>query len=208
MIGSIFPREVKFFELFSKQGDLCVEAAETLQQMVRDLGKAEGYARRIEDLEHKADDNTHTTIDLVHQTFITPIDREDILLLASRLDDVMDYIEASAQLLHLYDVRQSNVTLEELADVVLQCVRRVRDAVAKIDNLKHADEIHKLCVDIHRLENEADGAQRRGLAKLFREEQDTRQLIKLKEIYELMERVTDNCEDVANVIEGLLVEYA
>ncbi|MCC7441136.1 MAG: DUF47 domain-containing protein [Bdellovibrionales bacterium] len=208
MIGSIFPKEVRFFDLFKKQGDLLVEGATVLQEMVRNLERSEGYANRLEDLEHKADENTHQTIELVHQTFITPIDREDIMVLSSRLDDIMDYLEASGQLLHLYDIKQPTVALQELADISVQCVGRVRDAVSKIDNLKHADEIHRLCVDVHRLENDADGAQRRGLAKLFREEQDTRLLIKLKEIYELMERVTDCCEDAANVIESILVEYA
>jgi len=208
MFGRFVPREGKFFEFFHESADLSVEAARQLKQLLTDLPHGESRARAIKDIEHKADQVTHRAIELLHKTFITPLDREDIHELITEMDNIIDFIEAASQRLYLYGVRQSTPELEGLADICLQSVEYVRKAVHGLNDLKNIKEIRKNCVEINRLENEADHILRAGVAKLFRDETDTRQLIKLKEIYELLEVVTDRCEDVANIIEGITIEYS
>ncbi|MFM8315674.1 MAG: DUF47 domain-containing protein, partial [Deltaproteobacteria bacterium] len=150
----------------------------------------------------------HTTMDLLHQTFITPLDREDIHELSSTLDDVLDFIDAAAQRILLYEIKHMPNEGRELAEVCVQAAQKVQVAVGYLDNLKNPEEIKKLCVEINRLENEGDHILRAAVAKLFREENDMKTLIKLKEVYEILETVTDLCEDVANIIDGIVLEYA
>ncbi len=208
MLGSILTQDRKFFDLFNAIGDLIVEAATEFRAMLQDLSHAEKHARQIKDLEHKADEVTHRTVELLHKTFITPLDREDIHQLISRLDDVIDFIDAAASRLHLYEITESNDIFKALGETVLQAALVIQKIVRELPNVsKQGASIVKSCVEINRLENDADHALRSGVAKLFKEEQDIRQLIKLKEVYELLETVTDRCEDVANIIESIVVEY-
>jgi uncharacterized protein len=208
MFGSIIPREGKFFDLFNQAADLLVEGAKEFQKMVADLEHSEVHSRNIKTIEHKADEVTHQTVALLHKTFITPLDREDIHQLISRMDDILDFIEAASERIHLYGITQSTPEMKMLADISTRSSEYIKHIVAKLENLKDPTDIVKHCVEINRLENEADHVLRAAMAKLFKEELDTRQLIKLKEIYELLETVTDRCEDVANVIEGIVLEYA
>jgi predicted phosphate transport protein (TIGR00153 family) len=201
-------KENQFFELFSESANLIVQASHEFRLMLKDLSKAEMYSKNIKDLEHKADEITHRTIALLHTTFITPLDREDIHKLITELDDILDFLEAASQRIFLYDIHQITPEAIGLADVCVQAAEHVQLAVNGLKNLKNSEQIIQVCVEINRLENEADQLLRAGMAKLFREEPDTRQLIKLKEIYELLETVTDRCEDVANVIDGIILEYA
>ena len=145
---------------------------------------------------------------MLHGMFITPLDREDIHALIKSMDDILDFIDASAQRLFLYDVRMIPKDMHELAEVTLVSVELVAKAIRMLDNMKNAKEVTKMCVEINRLENQADHIMRNAVANLFREEEDLRLLIKLKEVYELLETVTDRCEDVANVIESVCLEYA
>jgi uncharacterized protein Yka (UPF0111/DUF47 family) len=147
-------------------------------------------------------------MDLLHQTFITPLDREDIHELSSTLDDVLDFIDAAAQRVLLFEIKQMPNEGRELAEVCVQATQKVQVAVGHLDNLKDPTAIKKLCVEINRLENEADHILRAAVAKLFRDENDIKNLIKLKEVYEILETVTDLCEDVANIIDGIVLEYA
>lgn len=208
MFGSLIPREDKFFDLFRASAEQIVRGANEFRAMLSDLSHAESHARTIKDIEHRCDGITHQTIELLHRTFITPMDRDDIYKLISTMDDVMDFLEAASQRLHLYDIREAPPEAKRLAEICVDSCELMRAAVDKLDNLKDPDEIIKICVEINRLENEADHTLRTAIAKLFREEPDTRQLIKLKEVYEFLETVTDRCEDVANVIEGMVLEYA
>lgn len=207
MLKGLFPREGKFFDLFEEIADLIIEAAQQFQELLSDLPHSERRSRLIKDIEHKADEVTHRTIALLHSTFITPLDREDIHQLICKLDDIVDFIEAASQRVYLYGITKTTDEAVALADICFRSAEYVRKAVKGLQNLKLREEISKHCVEINRLENEADHALRSGMAKLFRDEPDTRQLIKLKEIYELLETVTDRCEDVANLIEGIVMEY-
>jgi predicted phosphate transport protein (TIGR00153 family) len=208
MFSRVGTSEKRFFELFNEIADLIVEAVLEFQKMVNDLSDAEAHSKTIKDLEHRADKTTHQTIELLHKTFITPLDREDIHKLITELDDILDFIEAASQRIFLYDIKQLTPEARDLAEVCSQSASCVQKAVHGLSNLKNVDLIRQNCIEINRLENEADNILRSGMAKLFREEPDTRQLIKMKEIYELLETVTDRCEDVANVIDGIVLEYA
>ncbi len=208
MFGGLLPKEFGFFKLFNESAGLIVESAAEFMRLLADPAGAAVHASKIKELEHRADDVTHRTMTMLHKTFITPLDREDIHDLIKRLDDIIDFIDASAQRLVLYEVRVIPPEMVRLAQITAESVDCVQQAVNKLRDVKHPEEMMKLCVDINRLENEADQVLRAAVAKLFREEQDLRLLIKLKEIYELLETVTDRCEDVANVIESIVLEYA
>lgn len=208
MFGSFLPVEGRFFEFFKQSADLLVAAAHEFQDMLGDLKNLEARSRKIEDIEHKADEVTHRTIEMLHKTFITPLDRHDIHLLISEMDDIVDFIEAAAQRMLLYGITAVTPETKELSDICVRSAECLRRAIAGLENLKNSEQILKDCVEVNRLENEADHVLRSAMAKLFHEEPDTRHLIKMKELYELLETVTDKCEDVANTIEGIVLEYA
>jgi len=176
--------------------------------MMDDLGQAERHAHNIKTVETKADTVTYQTIQLLHQTFITPIGRDEIHLLITRMDDILDLMEDVSQSVFLYDIRTIPDEAKRLAEICVACVDKVGAAVRLLDNMKNSETIMKLCGEIDRLETDADQVLRAALAKLFRHEPDTRELIKLKEIYEHLEAVTDRCEDVANIIESIVLESA
>lgn len=208
MLGGFIPKEGRFFDLFKDLAALIAEASIEFRDLLTHLDEAEKRVRNIKDIEHRGDEITHSTMDLLHQTFITPLDREDIHSLTSTLDDVLDLIDAAAQRVVLYEIRQIPNEARELAEVCVQAAQKVQTAVAHLNNLKDPTAIKKICVEINRLENEGDHILRAAVAKLFREENDIKNLIKLKEIYEILEKVTDVCEDVANIIDGIVLEYA
>jgi len=208
MFGGFIPKEGRFFDLFKNQAALISEGAVEFRELLAHLDESEKRVRNIKDIEHKGDDITHSTMDLLHQTFITPLDREDIHELTSTLDDVLDYIDAAAQRVLLYEIKQMPHEGRELAEVCVQATQKLQTAVGHLDNLKDPTAIKKICVEINRLENEADHILRAAVAKLFRDENDIKTLIKLKEVYEILETVTDLCEDVANIIDGIVLEYA
>jgi len=208
MFGRLLPQEMGFFELFKESGDLMVAAGHEFKRLLSHPQEMESRSRTIKELEHKADDVTHRTMMLLHKTFITPLDREDIHALIKTMDDILDFIDAAAQRLHLYEVRRIPESMHRLAEITVESVELVKKVVGLLTNLKSTDELLKTCVEINKLENDADMVLRTAVAQLFREEQDLRLLIKLKEIYELLETVTDRCEDVANVVESIVLEYA
>lgn len=208
MFSSLMPKEGRFFDLFKELADCIVQGAVEFKELGVNMGEAERRVRAIKAIEHRGDEITHQTMDLLHKTFITPLDREDIHTLVSRMDDILDFTDAAAQRIFMYGVEELPKEGQELAEICVQAARLVQSAVAALDNLKHPENIIKTCVEINRLENDADHVLRSGLARLFKEEPDIRKLIKLKEIYELLETVTDRCEDVANVIDGIVLEYA
>jgi predicted phosphate transport protein (TIGR00153 family) len=205
---NLIPREGKFFDLFRDSANLIVEGSVELRELLKDLKQAEDRTHKIKALEHRADEVTHQAIDLLHKTFITPMDRDDIHWLVTRMDDIMDYLEEASIKVSMYGITKVNPEVNRLADLCVQSAEAVGKAVQHLENLKNPSEIVKTCVDINRLENEADQVLREGLAKLFREENDLKQLIKLKEVMESLENATDRCEDVANIIEGIVLEYA
>lgn len=208
LFRSRLSQDQEFFKLFRESSELSLEGARAFRNMVSDLSKSESFTRTIKDYEHRADEVTHRTVALLHKTFITPFDREDVHSLITKMDDILDFIDAAAQRVNFYEIRTSTPELKQLADICITSCELIVKAVRGLDNLKKSNEINSTCIEINRLENDADHVLRSGVAKLFKDEPDTRMLIKLKEIYELLETVTDRCEDVANIIDGIVLEYS
>lgn len=208
MLSWFVPREAKFFDMFKEAADLIVEGAKELIVMTNDLSQVEMQARKIKDIEHKADKVTHGAVAALHSTFITPLDRDEIYRLITTMDDILDYIEAASQRFYLYDIRKVTPEVKVLADIILRSAEDVRRAVAGLEDMKNSERILKACVEINSKENEADHVMRTGMAKLFRDDLDFKEFIKLKEIYEMLEGVTDRCEDVANIVESIVLDHA
>jgi predicted phosphate transport protein (TIGR00153 family) len=208
MFGRLMPTEGKFFELFNQHAELCVKGGAEMLALMSNFDDLENRVHAIEILEKQADKVTHATIDMLHKTFITPIDRDDIHKLITRMDDILDLMEDAGQTVLLYDLKEVTPEAKRLAELVLEGVEQVRDAVALLHNMKNSRQILAICEQIDRIESDADHVMRAAMSKLFRDEPDVRNLIKLKAIYELLETVTDRCEDVANIIEGIIVENA
>lgn len=206
MFERLMPRTGQFFELFNEHAEQVVLGSRELAALMTSGDDFQRRAYNIETIEKRADKITRATIELVHKTFITPLDREDIHQLISKMDDILDLIEDAAQLMFLYDVRELKPEAKQLADICVECCERVKSAVALLSNMDHATEILQICAEIDRLESEADHVMRGAIARLFRDEPDVRELIKLRSVYEHLETVTDRCEDVANIIQGIVLE--
>lgn len=200
----LIPREEKFFEFFEKAANNILEGARVLVQMTEE-GNAnfQEQWKRLEELEHVGDKITHQIIRKLNRTFITPIDREDIHSLAVALDDVMDLIEASAARMTQYKIKQPTEEAGKLAQVILKSAEEIVKAVS---NLERMDDVMEHCIEINRLENMADDISREAIAGLFDKGHDPMDVIKWKEIYEMMETTTDQCEDVANIVESVALK--
>lgn len=208
MFGRFMPTEGKFFEYFEQHADCAVSAARELLVLINDLPNAEAHVRQVQATEKKADRITHDTVDLLHKTFITPLDRDEIHKLITTMDDILDLMEDVAETISLYDVTSLTDEARQLANICVACCDQVKVAVGLLSNMKNAGTILKTTQELDRLESEADRVMRAALSKLFREETDVKRLIKLKAIYELLETITDKCEDVGNIIEGIVLENA
>lgn len=208
MFGRLMPTEGKFFDLFNQHADLCVKGAREMLGLMTSFDDLENRVHAIESIEKQADKITYTTVDLLHKTFITPIDRDDIHKLITKMDDILDMMEDAGQTVSLYDLHSVTPEAKRLAELVLACCEKVKEAVALLSNMNNARDIVGICEEIDRLESDADHVMRAAMSKLFRDEPDVRNLIKMKAIYEILETVTDRCEDVANIIEGIIVENA
>ena len=207
----LMPREGRFFSLFDQHAEFVVQGSIELVELLRhygDNGDRAARVARILQLEHSADRVTRETVSLLHQTFVTPLDRDDIHQLISRMDDVLDLIQDVTEALQLYDIQRLTPEAVQLAELLTQCCARMQDAVKQLATLDDSARILKLCNEIDSLESQADTVMRTAISKLFREESDVRQLIKLETVYQLLEAATDQCEDVANIIEGVVLEHA
>jgi predicted phosphate transport protein (TIGR00153 family) len=203
---SLIPREVRFFDLFDQQSQHIIRASLLLQEMVHNFADARAKANAIKEVEHQGDQVTHEIVRRLNTTFITPIDREDIHDLATHLDDVLDYIEAVAERLVVYRIKEPTSAARALTDVIVQQIQSMDRAIKCLRTMDPG--FHEHAVEVNRLENSADRLLRESLAALFEEQGDPIEVIKWKEIYETMETVTDRCEDVANVIEGIILKMA
>ncbi len=208
MFSRLMPKEGKFFELFSQHADLCVKGAKEMVALMTNFNDLEMRVHAIESIEKQADKVTHMTIEMLHKTFITPLDRDDIHQLITGMDDILDLLEDGAQTISLYDVREITPEAKRLAELCLASAEKVKAAVDLLSNMDNSPQIMTICEEIDRLEADADHVMRAAMSKLFRDEPDVRNLIKLRAIYEILETVTDRCEDVANIIEGIIVENA
>ena len=199
------PRDDNFFEMFVALAENCHHGAQVLVEMFQKDDGAEKYAERIKDIEHAGDNLTHTLLTRLNQTFVTPFDREDIQALSSRIDDVLDLIDAAASRMVTYKIERVRPGVSDLARILYDTTRQV---VVVVGALNKQDSVLEKCIEINRLENEADRLSRILIARLFDEEKDPVQIIKWKEIIEVIEAAVDKCEDVANVIETVTLKNA
>jgi uncharacterized protein len=208
MFGRFLPKENSFFDFFEAHAALTVEGTKEFLSLATSGANIDAKARRIKEIEHETDVITHRCVEALHKTFITPIERDDIYRLITKMDDIMDFVEAASERLALYEITTMTVDVKDLADTLYRAAQQVQVACKGLRNLKHPEALLKTCVDINRLENEGDAILRRAVARLFKEERDAIVVIKWKEIYENLENATDRCEDVANIIEGVVLENA
>ena len=207
MFGRLLPKEGRFFELFNAHADQVVRAAHELKLVMEHPEDREQHSRLVDDAEHAADRITAETIKLLHKTFITPLDRDHIHQLVNAMDDICDLIQDTTETLTLYDIRAITPETQRLSDIAVKCCERVKDVVELLGRQDgNFEALLKTCEEIDRLESDADRVMRSAMSKLFREEQEVREIIKMKEIYELLEAVTDRCLDVANLAEGISLE--
>lgn len=209
LLSVFMPRERQFFALFNKHADLVIQGAAALNDMIdgyADDGARDAWVARIQEIETQADEVTHETVMLMHNTFITPFDRDQINKLIQRMDDILDLIQDAAESMQLYDVHVLTPEASHLANLVKICCDRVQAAVTQLSSMDNAKAILKICQEVDKLESDADRVMQAAISRLFREEQDVRQLVKLKAVYELLELITDKCQDVALVIEGVVLE--
>jgi len=207
MAFSLIPREEKFFDLFEQQAKSIQEAAKIFVDLVCDWNDKHPAIARLRDLEHECDITTHEIMDKLNRTFVTPIDREDIHALAKELDDVVDIIQAISERMLLFNITKTTEDLLELAKTLEEAVSNVAKVVASIRQLNRPRRILDYCIEINRLENRGDRTSERAIGKLFHGNQDPMDVIKWKEIYDATESAIDKCEDIANIIEGIVVKH-
>ncbi len=204
----LLPRDERFFELFTTVATLNVEAARTLRELFKAPPEKRTYlVETIKRLEHQADQVTHELVTRLDRSFITPLDREDIHLLASRLDDVLDRIDGTARRSAIFRVEKPPEGVLVLADVIARATEQLLEAVKVLENAKPGVVV-KACIEVKRLEEEGDSAYSEWLGRLFDEERDPIALVKWKEIYDTMEKTLDQAEDVANVLESIAIKHS
>jgi predicted phosphate transport protein (TIGR00153 family) len=212
LFAKLMPRDGNFFELFNEHGRHILEGSRSFMAMIEnyaDAGLRQRYADDVDSAERHADKITAEVHRLLHKTFITPIDREQIHGLINALDDVLDLLQDATETMSLYDVREMTTEVVRLGELACRCCERVAHVVTLMPKLGQADVAEaalKICEEIDHLESDADRVLRAAMSRLFREQADVRELIKLKAIYEQLESITDRCEDVANLVEGVVLE--
>ncbi len=200
------PREQKFFDLFEASAQNIIKASKSLKEMLDSWQFIDSRIAEITELEHDGDSMTHDIISLLHRTFVTPFDREDIALLAHTMDDVLDFIHSAADAMFIYKIRKPTARAKELADIIVLAAVEMQKAVASLRHKGEFKQMLERCVEINRLENAADRVYRAAIGELFDKAKDMTEIIKWREIYEHMETATDRCEDVADVIEGVALK--
>ena len=202
------PREQKFFDLFEESAANIIKGARLLKEMMEDWQFVDSRVAEITEMEHEGDSITHQIISLLHRTFVTPFDREDIALIAHTMDDIIDFIHATADAMFIYKIPSPTQRAKELADIIVQGAIEVEKAVRGLRHKSEFKQILECCVEINRLENAADRVYRAAIGELFENTTDIPQIIKWREIYEHMESATDRCEDVADALEGVALKNA
>ncbi len=201
----IIPQEKHFFDMLEQQADVVVEGADALMDMVRNFDNVAKKRDKIKDIEHKGDELVHEIAEALTRTFVTPIDQEDISKLTSRLDDILDYIEAASHRIWSYEIKTIPPDMVKLTEVIVRSSKEVNHAVKDLRNFKKKNEILNHCIEINRLENMGDDITHVAVAGLFKKYEAV-DIIKLKEIYEYLEEATDKCEDAADVIKDVFMK--
>lgn len=202
---AIVPRERRFYDLFDQQAAAIVSAASELSALLADFRDLQGAQARIKNLEHQGDEVTHEVVRTLNRTFVTPFDREDIYALSSGMDDVLDLIDEVTNTLVLYGMTACPPAARELADLILDGAQHLQRAIAGLEQQR---DLERHWIEIHRVENLGDDCSRRAIGALFRDHVDPIEVIKLKDLYALLESALDRCEDVANVIESIVIKNA
>jgi uncharacterized protein Yka (UPF0111/DUF47 family) len=206
MFKFLLPKEHGFFDQFDAHAATGIEAAKLFVEMLDHFGDAPAKARRIAEVEHQADEITHRTLEMLHSTFITPLDRDQIHALITAMDDVVDLIHGASRRLILYGITEPTPALRELARTLLHSVEEMQKAVSHLKDLSNAKEILRSCVEMNKLENDGDALRDDAIANLLKNEKNAVEVLKWKEIYDVVETALDCCEDVANIIEGVVLE--
>ena len=210
--SKLLPREGNFFLLFDQHAERTAEGSRAFMAMIQnynDLALREKYASEVDVAERAADKITAEVHRLLHRTFITPIDGEQIRSLINSMDDIADLLQDTSEVLSLYNVQRVSDDVLRLCEISVRCCDRVQHVVSLLARLREAEVAEaalKTCEEIDRLESDADRVMRAAMSRLFRDEIDTRELIKLKAIYEHLETISDRCEDVSNIVEGIILE--
>lgn len=208
MLFKFLPREFNFFDLFEKQAQYAVDAAECFKELVSKSVLDEASLLKMHNIEHQGDDVAHTILDNLNKTFITPFDREDIHALAKELDDIIDMLYTIVNRMKVYKIAGVDKNLVEFSAVISESTRAVARAVKGLRSMKNFKDVADACVEVNRLENVGDTMRDSVLAELFETSKDAISVIKLKEIYQDAETVLDICEDVAHVVQSILVKQA
>lgn len=200
---SLAPREERFFDMFNESVDVVLKGVSLFNDLVQDYTDVEEKAKRIKEVELEGDHNTHRLVEALNRSFVTPIDRDDIHALNSGLDDILDYAEALASRMILFKIKEVTPEMRQFGELLLKATDEISKAVHSMRNLDH---LMSFCKEIKRLENLGDDVSRKAISDLFEYEKDPIELIKLKELYGRMEGAMDKCEDVANIIETIVVK--
>jgi predicted phosphate transport protein (TIGR00153 family) len=205
---SFFPKDEGFFDILEEASENVVKGAKAFRELVSHWSLDSELIPQIREIEHEGDRMTHEVIDRLNRTFITPIDREDIHGLAKELDDVIDIIQATMDRMQLYRIETSSPILVQMVEVLLKSTEVVDKAIKSLRDMKHTRRTLDFCIEVNRLENEGDAIFKTALGELFSEKRDVLDIIRWKEVYEAAEFANDKCEDIANIIEGIIVKNA
>jgi len=204
----IIPREEKFFDLFEELAAKIHEGSLLFLQMVTSGEDFQSKLTKLKEIEHEADMITHRTYEKMHKTFLTPLDREDIYALVNKMDSILDMTEATAVRMGIYKVKRTYPELIEQAKLLVNATEKVIEIIQALRDMKNANRILQACIEINTLENAGDNVLRASMANLFEREKDPFELIKWKEIFERFEETLDTCEDVSNIVEGIVLKNA
>ncbi len=206
MFRRILPQETNFFDFFEQHSSLINEACQELHRLFSGKINFQESVDRIKEIERQTDEIAHQCIEAIHKTFITPIDRSDIHHLISRMDDIIDAVDAATSRIDIYEIKEIRDDAQQLSDVLVRATAEIEVALKNLRNMKNEPIIKEKCIKIYHLENEGDTIIRTAFARLFKEENQPILVLKWKEIYQRLERAIDRCEDVANIIEGIVIE--
>lgn len=206
MFKKLLPKEDRYFELFEKQTDAIRQGLDLFERLLAEYHNRDDLAGRIKDAENRADDAAHDIFQMLNNTFVTPFDREDIQLLVNRMDDVIDMVEKASSRMVIYNMPAPPASADEMLRILKTAFGRLAGAVEMMRDWKHRESILNACVEINRLENEGDAVHRDCLRQLFKAPSDPIHVIKSKEIYESLEEAIDSCEDLANIVETILIK--
>ncbi len=204
----LFRKEENFFDYFEELANKIEEGGQFFLEMTRNRNYSAARVSRLKEIEHEADGIAHKTYKRMHKTFLTPLDREDIYALVNKMDNIMDAIESTAIRLHMYQVKKPDDAIIKQAEILFQAIGKIRSVVRGLRNMKNSQMILDGCVEIHTLENAGDVVLRAIITDLFIKEKDAIELLKWKEIFELLEEAIDGCENVSNIVEGIVLKHA